>query len=55
MCSGCPGFYFESEATGLSSLQSILPIFKKAHHGILVHNSFTSSNDINAVKKQNKT
>ena len=37
------------EATGLSSLQSILPIFKKAHHGILVHNSFTSSEDIQAV------
>ena len=37
------------EATGLSSLQSILPIFKKAHHGILVHNSFTSAEDIKAV------
>ena len=37
------------EATGLSSLQSILPIFKKAHHGILVHNSFTSAEDIRAV------
>lgn len=37
------------EATGLSSLQSILPIFKKAHHGILVHNSFTSAEDIQAV------
>jgi aminodeoxyfutalosine deaminase len=37
------------EATGLSSLQSILPVFKKAHHGILVHNSFTSSEDIHAV------
>ncbi len=37
------------EATGLSSLQSILPIFKKAHHGILVHNSFTSTEDIQAV------
>ena len=37
------------EATGLSSLQSILPVFKKAHHGILVHNSFTSSEDIQAV------
>jgi cytosine/adenosine deaminase-related metal-dependent hydrolase len=30
-------------------LQSILPIFKKAHHGILVHNSFTSAEDIKAV------
>jgi cytosine/adenosine deaminase-related metal-dependent hydrolase len=37
------------EATGTSSLQSILPIFKKAHHGILVHNSFTSAEDIQAV------
>jgi cytosine/adenosine deaminase-related metal-dependent hydrolase len=37
------------KATGLSSLQSILPIFKKAHHGILVHNSFTSAKDIQAV------
>ena len=37
------------EATGLSSLQSILPIFKKVHHGILVHNSFTSAEDIQAV------
>jgi len=37
------------EATGLSALQSILPIFKKAHHGILVHNSFTSAEDIQAV------
>jgi cytosine/adenosine deaminase-related metal-dependent hydrolase len=37
------------KATGLSSLKSILPIFKKAHHGILVHNSFTSVEDIQAV------
>ncbi len=37
------------EATGLSSLQSVLPIFKNAHHGILVHNSFTSTEDIQAV------
>jgi cytosine/adenosine deaminase-related metal-dependent hydrolase len=37
------------KATGLSSLQSILPIFKKAHHGILVHNSYTSAEDIQAV------
>jgi cytosine/adenosine deaminase-related metal-dependent hydrolase len=37
------------EATGLSSLQSILPVFKKAYHGILVHNSFTSAEDIQAV------
>ena len=37
------------EATGLSALQSVLPIFKNAHHGILVHNSFTSAEDIQAV------
>ena len=37
------------KATGLSSLQSILPVFKKAHHGILVHNSFTSAEDIKVV------
>lgn len=37
------------EANGLSSLQSVLPVFKKAHHGILVHNSFTSAEDIQAV------
>ncbi len=40
------------EPTGLSSLQSVLPIFKNANTSILVHNSFTSANDINAVKKQ---
>jgi cytosine/adenosine deaminase-related metal-dependent hydrolase len=40
------------EPTGVSSLQSVLPIFKNAAASILVHNSFTSSNDINAVKKQ---
>ena len=38
------------EPTGKSSLQSILPVFKKAHHGILVHNSFTSAEDIQAVQ-----
>ena len=37
------------DATGKSSLQSILPVFKKAGHGILVHNSFTSAEDIQAV------
>ncbi len=37
------------ESTGKSSLQSILPVFKNAHHGILVHNSFTSAQDIQAV------
>ena len=36
-------------ATGLSALQSVLPVFKKAHHGILVHNSYTSVEDIQAV------
>jgi cytosine/adenosine deaminase-related metal-dependent hydrolase len=40
------------ESTGLSSLQSVLPIFKNAHTSILVHNSFTSVDDISAVKKQ---
>jgi len=40
------------EPTGLSSLQSVLPIFKNAHTSILVHNSFTSADDISAVKKQ---
>ncbi len=39
-------------ATGRSSLQSVLPIFKNANTSILVHNSFTSANDISAVKKQ---
>lgn len=37
------------EPTGKSSVQSILPFFKKAHHSILVHNSFTSAEDIQAV------
>lgn len=37
------------EPTGKTSLQSILPVFKKAHHGVLVHNSFTSAQDIQAV------
>jgi cytosine/adenosine deaminase-related metal-dependent hydrolase len=37
------------EPTGKTSLQSVLPVFKKAHHGILVHNSFTSAADIQAV------
>ena len=40
------------EATGLSSLQSVLPIFKNAAASILVHNSFTDAADITAVKKQ---
>ena len=40
------------EATGLSSLQSVLPIFKNANTSILVHNSFTDAADIAAVKKQ---
>jgi len=39
-------------ATGLSSLQSILPKISTAATTILVHNSFTSAADINAVKKQ---
>lgn len=40
------------QATGLSSLQSILPYFKKATTSILVHNSFTSAADIKAVEDQ---
>ncbi len=40
------------EATGLSSLQSVIPYFKKAHRSILVHNSFTSVEDIVAVQKE---
>lgn len=40
------------EATGKSSLQSVLPVFKKATASILVHNSFTNTEDIVAVKKQ---
>jgi cytosine/adenosine deaminase-related metal-dependent hydrolase len=40
------------EPTGLSSLQSVLPIFKNANTSILVHNSFTNANDIASVKKQ---
>ena len=40
------------EPTGVSSLQSVLPILKNAAASILVHNSFTSADDIRAVKKQ---
>ncbi len=40
------------EPTGLSSLQSVLPIFKNAAASILVHNSFTNADDIAVVKKQ---
>ena len=40
------------EPTGMSSLQSVLPIFKNAAASILVHNSFTTADDIAAVKKQ---
>jgi cytosine/adenosine deaminase-related metal-dependent hydrolase len=39
-------------ATGLSSLQSVLPFLKNASTSILVHNSFTTAADINAVEKQ---
>ena len=38
-------------ATRLSSLQSVLPFFKKATTSILVHNSFTTAEDIKAVEK----
>ena len=40
------------EATGLSSLQSVLPYFKKAASSILVHNSFTTASDIKSVQKE---
>ena len=40
------------EATGLSSVRSVLPYFKNAHRSILVHNSFTSVEDIQAVQKE---
>ena len=40
------------EPTGLSSLQSVLPVFKNASTSILVHNSFTNAADIEAVKNQ---
>lgn len=40
------------EPTGLSSLQSVLPVFKNAAASILVHNSFTNADDIAVVKKQ---
>ena len=36
--------------TGLSSVQSMLPYLQKANHSILVHNSFTSVNDVQAVE-----
>ena len=39
-------------ATGLSSLQSVLPYFKKATTSILVHNSFTNASDIKEVQQQ---
>lgn len=39
------------EPTGLTSVRSVLPYFKKAHRSILVHNSFTSVEDIQAVQK----
>jgi cytosine/adenosine deaminase-related metal-dependent hydrolase len=40
------------EPTGLSSLQSVLPIFKNANTSILVHNSFSNADDIRTVRKQ---
>jgi len=40
------------EATGLTSVRSVLPYFKKAYRSILVHNSFTSVEDIQAVQKE---
>ena len=40
------------EPTGLTSVRSVLPYFKKAYRSILVHNSFTSVEDIQAVQKE---
>ena len=39
-------------ATGKTSLQSVLPKINTANHCILVHNSFTSVADIQAVRQQ---
>jgi aminodeoxyfutalosine deaminase len=39
-------------ATGLSSIQSVLPKLKTAQASIFVHNSFTNVADITAVKKE---
>ena len=39
-------------ATGLSSLQSVLPFLKNAQTSILVHNSFTTAADINEIEKE---
>ena len=39
-------------ATGKTSLQSVLPKINTANHCILVHNSFTSVADIQAVQQQ---
>jgi cytosine/adenosine deaminase-related metal-dependent hydrolase len=39
-------------ATGKTSLQSVLPKINTASHCILVHNSFTSAADIDAVQQQ---
>lgn len=40
------------EPTGLTSVRSVLPYFKKAFRSILVHNSFTSVEDIQTVQKE---
>ena len=40
------------EPTGVSSLQSMIPYLKNAHRTILVHNSFTSEEDVKKVKQQ---
>jgi cytosine/adenosine deaminase-related metal-dependent hydrolase len=37
--------------TGKTSVQSMLPYLQKAHSGILVHNSFTSVNDVRVVNQ----
>lgn len=39
------------KATGLTSLQSMIPFLKQAAQFILVHNSFTSREDILAIQK----
>lgn len=40
------------EPTGVSSLQSMIPYLKNAYRTILVHNSFTSEEDVKKVKQQ---
>ncbi len=44
--------YFK--ATGKSSLQTILPVLNKAVNTLLVHNTFTSKEDIESAKKNHQ-